>query len=432
MSTSTLQAIIIPSTLTAKVGDTVTLDGSPSTGQIAEYAWWQPTGTTVVDGLPHTDKVTFVVPSNQVDGKEVVQLLTFTLEVTDPNKNRSFAQATVVVPGDENPSKDAFGHKLIYALTGDGSKWAMDMNDPGSDPRGKNPESSSYMPHFIKNADGSWKITNQTEIRWAITADDGFDESKLCTDFTKCRNQGYMMTPKDWGSNSAKGHMLRAYYRINAVSSSSHNGEGHLEHVMRGQRSTTSNSTFGGPCTCAIGCSDNYHCNCYCNKGSDGPARQKYEKDLFHTSGYSKDINGVNNNTAYNFKKGQWFGLTTIVYNLPDGSVQLEHWTDENADDNWKKTHSMADRDQWPPRGAIGNCNLPHSASGSPPITFGGPLSVFRSDNLVDYDIKDAVIVSIDKTKPLMGPAHIVETISHVSAADAVIDETGAEIISKP
>src|SRR5690348_5944626 len=186
---------------------------------------------------------------------------------------------------------------------------------------------------------------------------------------------------------------------------------------MRGQRSTTSNTSVG-VCGKALGCSDNYHANIYNNRGSDGPARQKYERDLFHTSGYSKDINGVNNNTAYSFKKGQWQGFKTIVYNLPNGDVQLEHWTDENGDNNWKKTHSFVDsKGKWPPRGAIGNCNT----DGSEPVTFGGPLTVFRSDNIEDYDVKFQSIRSIDPTQKLMGDAHNQENSWHEVANGAIV-----------
>ncbi len=298
---------------------------------------------------------------------------------------------------------DQFGLSKIYG-DGPGSNYFMTA-DPSTDPRGNNPEaSSSYKPKYINNGDGSFKIKGQIEIRGAITQDGGYHESQLCTDFTKDVANGFMQDSMDW-----KNIEMTSYYKINQVGSGSSNGEPHIEHVMRGQRSSTS-TTSVGPCGCALGCSDNYHANIYCNKGSNGAARQKYEKDLTHTTGYSTDISGVNNNSAYNFKLGSWFGIKTIVYNLPDGTVQLEHWTDENATNVWKKTHSMIDHDQWPPRGAIGNCNLPPSKSGSPPIVFGGPLTVFRSDNLEDYDVKFQSIRSIDPTKKLMGEEHLAST----------------------
>lgn len=411
-----VQAVITAPSQTAAPNATVTLDGSNSKGDITAYQWTQTSGTSV-NILNATQKTaTFIAPG-------ITGPLIFALRVTDKSGQTSTANAIVQVatsPGPTNcppgehwdpttgtcvpdvtpgSNKDKFGVSKIYG-DGPGSNYFM-SDDPANDPRGKNPESSSYMPKYISNGDGSFKIKGQLEIRGAITQDNGFNESKLCSDFKKCTAQGFMQDSMDW-----KDIEMTSYYRINQAGTGTSNGEAHIEHVMRGQRSTTSNSTFGGPCSCALGCSDNYHANTYCNKGTDGPARQKYERDLFHTSGYSVDSNKngpVNNTSAYNFKKGQWFGIKTIVYNLPNGDVQLEHWTDENATNNWKKTHSLVDSpNAWPPRGTIGNCNT----DGSQPITFGGPLTVFRSDNLQDYDVKWQSIRSIDATKKLMGHAH--------------------------
>jgi len=311
---------------------------------------------------------------------------------------------------------DKFGIAKIYGDGVGGSNWTMDMNDPGKDPRGNNPESSSYMPKFIKNDDGSFEIKNQIEIRWAITQNGGFHQDKICTDFQKCTAQGFMQDNLDWGT-PPNGVEQTAYYRINKVGSGSRNGEPHFEHVMKGWRSTTGDQKIG-PCNCPIGCSDNYHGNTYTNKGQDGPARQKWECDLKHTSGYKNDNypgHSVNNPKAYNFKMGKWFGVKTIVYELPDHTMQLEHWTDENADNNWKKTHSLNDNGvDWQPRDNADGCNVPKKGN---QIRFGGPLTVFRSDNLESYSIRNASIRSIDASKKLMSPElHAAATEVHETA----------------
>lgn len=312
-------------------------------------------------------------------------------------------------PPPPGSNTDKFGVSKIFG-DGPGSNYLM-SDDPANDPRGNNPEaSSSYKPKYIKNNDGSFKIQGQLEIRGAITQDHGYHESQLCTDYEKCKSQGFMQDNMDW-----KDIEMTSYYRINQCGSGAHNGECHIEHVMRGQRSTTSNTSVG-ICGSALGCSDNYHGNSYPLSG-----RQKWEKDMFHTTGYSKDVNGVNNNTATRkWNNGQWIGIKTIVYNRPDGTVQMEHWTDENANNQWKKTHSWIDTGtNWPPRGSIGNCNVPSGTS--PVITFGGPLTVFRSDNIQDYDVKFQSIRSIDSTKPLMGSLHDAQPDSHDSDTDEEI-----------
>jgi hypothetical protein len=312
---------------------------------------------------------------------------------------------------------DVFGINKMYAddKSGQVSNWVMDMDNPGSDPRGNNPETSSFIPNFHRNSDGSWNIS-KTEVRWAITQDNGYNESKLCTNSKTCAQQGFMQDNKDW-----KDIEMTAYYRINQCSSNDHNGKCHIEHVMRGQRSTTSNDPVG-ICGCAKGCSDNYHGNSYPQSG-----RQKWEKDLFHTSGYSKDVNGVNNNAATRkWDDGTWIGIKTVCYNLTDGSVMLEHWTDENANNQWKKTHSFKDHGQWTPRGGIGNCGAGQEPI---PITWGGPLTVFRSDNIKSYDIKWASIRSIDSSKPLH--PHATGTREFEIGSDAIVGHDEQEIIKE-
>lgn len=325
----------------------------------------------------------------------------FTVTATDNHTQTATGTVTVTVNPTSTGGVDQFGIKKIYA-DATGPVTYMDMNDPTQTrgaSQGNNPEGSSqYYPNFKKNSDGSWNIS-KTEIRWAWCAEGQYPgDNNICKCNETNQKAGQMTTlagAADW-----KDIEMTAYYRINSASTSSSNGEGHVEHVMRGQRSTTS-STASGPGGCALGCADNYHGNCYFNALSglkSGPARQKWERDAFHTTGYSQDISGVNNNSAYNFQKGVWFGLKTIVYNLPDGSVQLEHWTDETNTNTWKKTHSFNDHGQWTPRGAIGNCG---PLAGVTPFTWGGPLTVFRSDNLTSYDIKSASIRTIDHTNPL-------------------------------
>lgn len=315
---------------------------------------------------------------------------------------------------------DTFGVTKVYADGTGGSNWTMNMSDPMGDPRAKNPESSGYPPKFTKNSDGSWKIKNQTEIRWAINQDNGFNQSKICTDFQKCQAQGFMQDNMDWGT-PPNGLEMTQYVRINSISSSTKNGEGHIEAVMKGWRSTTGDQKVG-PCNCAIGCSNNYHGNIYNNKGKNGSARQKWECDLKHTSGYKSDINGVNNNSAYQFKLGQFQGFKTIVYNINNGQVQLEHWTDEDNTNRWKKTHSFVDDGHsWQPRNNADGCNVPKVGNA---ITFGGPICCFRSDNLTDYDLKNCSIRSIDPTKKMLGVAHVVNaTTDHPANPEDVILE---------
>lgn len=307
------------------------------------------------------------------------------------------ATVTINVSAVTSSNVDAFGVKKLYA-DGPGPVTLMDMDDPtktrGASP-GSNPEGNSeYYPKFQKNSDGSWKNTNGKEVRWAWSAEDAYPgDSNICKCYDTDNRNGYMSGPNDWPPRVE----MTGYYRSppGSTTTNTSNGETHIEHVISGHRSTTS-STASGPGNCQLGCAGSYHCNLYPLTG-----RQKFEKDYHHSFAYAKDIPGVNNITATAKWAGDnnWHGFKSIFYILPDGAtVQLEHWTDWNADGNWKKTHSFQDKGQWTPKASYTGC-------GSGPQTivflFGGPLIDFRADNWNNYDMKWLSIRSIDPTKPL-------------------------------
>jgi hypothetical protein len=285
------------------------------------------------------------------------------------------------IPFPSTGPADKFGVKKIYP-DGPGSNWTMPDDPTARDDTRSNPElTGSPVRWGGKNPDGSWRMNGPQSVRWAIAQDNGFKQSQMscCTDIVKPR--GYMQDAKDW-----KDIEMTAYYRVIKCGSGSANGSCHIEHVMRGQRSTTS-STPNGPGGCGIGCSDNYHCNAYPAEG-----RLKFEKNLFHTSGYSNDISGTQKQGAIRkFDNNTWIGLKSVVYNLPNGSVKLEWYVDEAANNTWVKKHEFTDSGQWTPRGSTGNC---HHVNGNP-ITWGGPLCAFRNDNITTMDIKWATIRSI-------------------------------------
>jgi hypothetical protein len=114
------------------------------------------------------------------------------------------------------------------------------------------------------------------------------------------------------------------------------------------------------------------------------------------------------------------------VYNKPDGTVKLEWWVDENATNTWVKKHEFIDHGQWTPRGQIGNCGAGQQAV---VIAWGGPLTVFRSDNLQSYDIKWVSIRSIDPTRSPSGSAAEAEKAADRFSMDSVPED---EIITMP
>jgi hypothetical protein len=282
--------------------------------------------------------------------------------------------------------KDVFKITKIYD-DGAGSNWTMNMNNPMGDGRSNNPEASGNLPKFSKNSDGSWKVTGNTkgvnEIRWAIAQTNGFKENTLSTCTPTVKARGYMQDASDW-----KDIEMSAYYKINKLTSSTQNGEAHIEHVMRGQRSTNEKGDYGG---CDKACANNYHGNAYPRTG-----RQKYEKDFYHKN-YTAHDDPHNDKATSPWPIGQWIGYKTICMNTTNG-VHLETWTDIAGNGSWQKTLSYDDTGTWQGGGNISLCK----GSGRPPISWGGPLCAFRSDNISDYDIKWASIRSINSSKPLV------------------------------
>jgi hypothetical protein len=286
-------------------------------------------------------------------------------------------------PGTTGAQQDPFGIRTVYPTDPLGSSWFQPDNLPG-DARINNPETLQGAPIWTgPNSDKGWEI-NGTTVRMAVSQDNGYNESILETCTPLLQSRGYMQDQKDFRDIE-----MTAYYRLTSCGSGTSNGPCHVEHIMRGGR-TVASTTPMGTGGCDLGCSDTYKAEMYPLNGM-----LKFEKNLYTNSGLSQDIAGVQANAATkvwtNTSPG-YIGFKSICYNQPDGSVKLEIWADETATNNWVKKHEFTDSGQWTPRGAIGNCGAGQTAT---PITWGGPLAVFRSDNMSSYSVKWMSVRSI-------------------------------------
>jgi hypothetical protein len=116
---------------------------------------------------------------------------------------------------------------------------------------------------------------------------------------------------------------------------------------------------------------------------------RKFEKDLMHTQGYTTNDIQIPNVTKEPLL-GRWIGIKAVYYNLPDNnSVKLEQYIDDNSNNNWHKVLSYIDNGHW--GGGTPNCG----GSDTQVITWGGPIAIFRWDNIDDMDIKDFSIREI-------------------------------------
>lgn len=267
---------------------------------------------------------------------------------------------------------DKFGIKEIYPSKTGGEEWFMNMDDPGNDPRigGEGPSTI----FALQNDDGSWKVQS-TEVRYGVLTSSGYHSDLITTlNQQALAAKGYMQSPNDW-----KNIEMTGYFKVNAFTDTTQNGGPHIELLARGGRNTNDDGTINGlsrQCEATT-----YHSNTYL----DG--RIKFEKDLQHTIGYT--TGDPEKQHAIRPLLGRWIGIKAVYYNLPDGSVRLEQWIDEDSNNDWHRMLHYTDKGNW--GGGYPDCG----ADNTQVITWGGPIAVFRWDNIDDMDVKDFSIREI-------------------------------------
>ena len=270
---------------------------------------------------------------------------------------------------------DKFGITEIYPTKPGGEEWFMNMDDPQNDHR-TDPQTT-----LIKNNDDSlsWKIKN-TEVRYNVFTSSGFQPQLITTlNQTELSKKGYIQSPNDW-----KNVEITGYFKINNFTNSTANGAAHIELVARGAKNTNNETLINGyPAQCE---STTYHSNTY------ETGRVKFEKDLQHTQGYTTNdkekLHAIENPLL-----GRWIGIKAVFYNMSSGFVKLEQFIDKNSNNNWHKVLSYTDDGHW--GGGHPECG----GSANQIITWGGPIAIFRWDNINDMDIKD---FSIREIQPIL------------------------------
>ena len=283
---------------------------------------------------------------------------------------------------------DQFGVKEIYPSKPGGERWFFNgaSGDPNNDPRTGTPNEGPHSTFTQKNPDGSWKVRS-SEVRYGVLTSTFFQENQIKTlNQDQMAAQGYMLRPNDW-----KNVELTAYLRVVHATSSTSNGEAHIEFGAHGARNTHGGTVGGYDSSCEATA---YHSNTYLT------GRVKFEKDLKHTPGYSvenADVQKLNavNTTEFN---GNWIGIKAVIYDIGNDSVKVEQWVDDHSNNiqpgnHWRKVLETIDNGQWgPTRGSIG------SACGGGEFqvaSWGGPIALFRWDNIDNMDIKDASVREI-------------------------------------
>ncbi|OLD41163.1 MAG: hypothetical protein AUI60_02640 [Thaumarchaeota archaeon 13_1_40CM_2_39_4] len=245
------------------------------------------------------------------------------------------------------------------------------MQNPTSDPQ-LNPNGVT----LTRNAGGSYKVTSSS-VRLQVYTSSGYHQNLITTyDQQILAQKGYMQSPNDW-----KNVEITGYMKVNHFTTSTTNGAAHIELLARG--GTHSSSV---PCEGTA-----YHSNTY------ETGRVKFEKELEHTSGYTTNDPQISGATGT--LQGKWVGFKAVFYTFPNGTVELEQWLDDKSDNinspgnNWHRVLQFKDVGNW--GGGIDNCG------GTPTtiITWGGPITHFRWDNIDDMDIKNLSVREIQPTQ---------------------------------
>jgi hypothetical protein len=267
---------------------------------------------------------------------------------------------------------DKFGIKEIYLSKRGGEEWYFNTYHPQNDPQ---IGAEGPSPTFVQqNSDGSWKVQG-TEVRYGVLTSSGYHPDLITTlNQEALAAKGYMQSPNDW-----KNVEMTGYFKVNSFTDSDQNGGPHIELVARGGRNTNDDGTIDGlsrQCEATT-----YHSNTYV----DG--RVKFEKDLEHTIGYTTD--NPEKQHAISPLVERWIGIKAVFYNLPNGNVRLEQWVDENSNNNWHRILKFNDDGNW--GGGQPACGGPDNMI----VTWGGPIAIFRWDNINDMDLIDLSVREI-------------------------------------
>ncbi|WP_414653971.1 carbohydrate-binding protein [Hyalangium sp.] len=245
---------------------------------------------------------------------------------------------------------DVFGVTMLHPTKAGGEAWSL-AADATRDPR-FDPKSA-----LTRNADGSWKIQSN-QVRLSVFTSTGYDSGKIPTyDRDVLAGRGYMQAANDW-----KNVEMTGFVKLNAASDMGDN----FDWYARGGRHTDSLACEGSSYKGAL----HY----------DG--RTRWQKETWHVS-YEQ----ASYKPATRSLEGRWVGFKAVMRNTQVNgreAVRLELYLNDSADKvTWQKIYDMVDAGGW--GGDATHCG---GATDAMPITWGGPIAVFRWDNASDVDFK--------------------------------------------
>ena len=240
---------------------------------------------------------------------------------------------------------DVFGIRKIYETKPDGFEWYMNMENPKENRRLYN------YGNIKENDDNSYSIGDRSRLSVYSEEGIGNNEGNMNTyDFSKLREKGYWHKPNDWKNVEITGE-----YRYGGG-----DGPG-ITHYVRSEDHSNLHDGCGG--------------SSYKNKiYFDGTSN--FNKEQTHPTSW--EMPHIEH--KYGDLKDHWFRFKAIIYNLPNGNVNLENWLDPNNNNNWTKIGQLTDNGEWGEDGDI--------CGGTPDekITWGSPTVTIRWDEIsIDF-----------------------------------------------
>jgi hypothetical protein len=259
-----------------------------------------------------------------------------------------YVQNTKTYPPDIMTMSDKFGILKIYPTKLGGREWFIDMNNPTKDPEFK------VGSNITRQLDGSWQISGRV--------DNGTYVGEVRMEVLRLP-----------GSEEWKNVEMTGYAKIIPIM----NPNDSLVWSVRGGRHNTTVPCEG---TALKG-------------GININGTVSWAKEIWHTGGYTdKRAEAQGTNSII----GRWIGWKVVVYNMNnDTAVKMESYLDNKANNQWLKVTDFTDNGGWyanspDPVFYGANCGKAKDYI----ITKGGPLAIFRSDNMT-WNFKDLSVREI-------------------------------------
>jgi hypothetical protein len=281
---------------------------------------------------------------------------------------------TVTTPPPPPPGggagNDKFGVKMIYPTKSLGDTWFLNAN----------PGHVAGDTRLVSNAIVSFPAADVMamvgpNIRWGVAITGGYNQAITFTDQVQLRQRKYMQSVNDWKNTEITG-----YFNVKHQTGATTNGGVHIEMSVRGAWHTASIPCLG----------TGYHMNIYPN------GQMIFKKELSNES-YTFN-NPIKEGAVLNWVAGQWFGLKMVTRSTNTGTVKIEAWLDSVANNTWLKVFETEDTGTW--GGAPNGCG----GSDHTIINWGGPLAMFRWDNIDDIQAKWWSVREIDATTSTAQP----------------------------